>query len=65
MNRTPPNTPSAFSSDPPVCTIDERMFLRLQWLIYGGMFVIIVGVLLAIYKLVYRVLIFSLLLTRN
>lgn len=65
MNRNPPDTPDAFTPEPPVCHIDDRMYHRSQWLIYGGVGVLVAGVMLAIYKLVYRVLIFSLLLTRN
>lgn len=58
MNRQPPDTPEAFTPEPPVCTIDDRLFYRLQWLIYGGVGVLVAAVVLAIYKALRSVLLF-------
>lgn len=65
MNPQPPDTPAAFADEPPVCHIDDRLFYRLQWLVYGGVGVLVAGVGLVIYKALRSVLLFSLLLTRN
>ena len=51
MNRLPPDTPEAFKTEPPVCAINDRMFYRLQWLIYGGVGVLVAAVGLAIYRM--------------
>ena len=37
--------------EPPVCHINDRMYTRLQWLIYGGVGVLVAGVVLAIYRM--------------
>ena len=52
MNRQPPDTPEAFTPEPPVCAIDDRMFYRLQWLIYGGAGVVVAGMALAICRMI-------------
>lgn len=65
MNRQQPDTPAAFADEPPECRINDRLFYRLQWLVYGGVGVLVAAVVLAIYKALRSVLLFSLLLTRN
>ena len=50
MNRQPPDTPAAFADEPPVCHINDRMYTRLQWLVYGGVGVVVAGMALAIYR---------------
>ena len=51
MNRQQPDTPAAFADEPPVCHINDRMYTRLQWFIYGGVGVLVAGVVLAIYRM--------------
>ena len=51
MNPHPPDTPAAFANEPPVCHINDRMYTRLQWFIYGGVGVLVAGVVLAIYRM--------------
>ena len=66
MNRQQPDTPAAFADEPPECRINDRLFYRLQWLVYGGVGVLVAGVVLASYRACRIVLeYFSERLTRN
>ena len=46
----PYTLPDLFPPEPPACHIDDRLFYRLQWLVYGGVGVLVAGVVLAIYR---------------
>ena len=50
MNRLPPDTPAAFADEPPECHVDDRLFYRLQWLIYGVVGVVVIGIGVVIYS---------------